>query len=136
MTIFMPAVFQDIMQSPEDYEDYYERYHFATAVRFLRYLAIIISLVLPSFYIAVITFHQEMVPTQLLISIAASREGVPFPTVVEALILAAVMGLFGLMAGIMAVLIHLAGLRSFGVPYLIPLCWLRPLMKRRMARFA
>ncbi|GAA3318404.1 hypothetical protein GCM10020331_021060 [Ectobacillus funiculus] len=46
-----------------------------------------ISLLGPSLYIAVTTFHQEMLPTQLLISLAAQREGVPFPAFVEAFVM-------------------------------------------------
>lgn len=46
-----------------------------------------ISLVLPALYVGVTTYHQEMVPTSLLISVAASRESVPFPAFVEALLM-------------------------------------------------
>lgn len=46
-----------------------------------------IALLAPSLYIAITTFHQEMLPTQLLISLAAQREGVPFPALVEALLM-------------------------------------------------
>ncbi|MCK9912127.1 spore germination protein, partial [Microbacteriaceae bacterium K1510] len=59
----------------------------STAIRLLRYLFLGFSLLLPSLYVAVLTFHQEMVPTTLLLSIAASRETVPFPALVEALIM-------------------------------------------------
>lgn len=156
-----------------------------------------------SFYIAVTTFHQEMLPTTLLISLAAQREGVPFPAFVEALameftfevlreagvrmpraigsavsivgalvlgqaavqaglvsaamvivvaftaisnfvapsvsisnstrllrfsfmVLAATLGLFGIMAGLIAMLIHLTALRSFGIPYMLPLAPFAP----------
>jgi len=157
-----------------------------------------IALLLPSAYIAVLTFHQEMLPTPLLISIAGQREGVPFPAFLEAImmemvfeflreagvrlprpigqavsivgalvigqaavsaglvtsamvmvvsltaiasftiptisgsyavrilrfpmmVLAASFGLFGIMVGLMAILIHVCALRSFGVPYITPL---------------
>ena len=193
--LLAPAEFIVFMQSPEDYN---ERYIIGTAVRWLRYLAFAISLLLPSLYIAITTFHQEMIPTRLLISLAAAREGGPFPALVEALameftfealreagirlprsvgqavsivgalvigqaavqagvvsslmvivvaltgiasfvnpsfsialtmrllrfpimLLAGTLGLFGVMVGVLAILIHLSGLRSFGVPYLASL---------------
>lgn len=68
-------------------EDYYERFLFASAVRLLRFLAATLSLVLPSLYIAVVSFHPEMLPTPLLLSIAAQREAVPFPVFVEVLVM-------------------------------------------------
>ena len=191
IALVVPASFITFIQSPEDY---YERFYLSTAIRWVRYTGLIMSLVLPSLYIAITTFHQEMIPTRLLISLAASREGLPFPALVEALLmeftfealreagirlpravgqavsivgalvigqaaiqanivsplmvivvavtgiasfmnpafnialtmrllrfpmmlLAGTLGLFGVMAGILAILIHLAGLRSFGIPY-------------------
>ena len=61
-------------------EDYYQRWDIASFLRLLRQLAFIISmLLLAAVYIAVTTFHQEMLPTTLLISLAAQREGIPFP---------------------------------------------------------
>ena len=47
-------------------------------------MAFFISLILPAFYIALITYNQEMIPTELLVSFSAQREGVPFPALVEA----------------------------------------------------
>lgn len=178
-------------------EDYYERYFIATALRVLRYLFGLIALMLPAVYIAIATFHQEMLPTPLLLTVAATREGVPFPSIVEALLmevsfealreagirlpktvgqavtivgalvigqaavqagivsapiliivaltgiasftfprfnfgiairllrfplmfLAATLGLYGVIIGLLTILVHLAGLRSFGIPYLSP----------------
>ncbi|MDQ0285488.1 spore germination protein KA [Desulfofundulus luciae] len=193
--LVVPAEFVVFMQSSEDY---YERFFLATAVRWLRYIAFIASLILPSLYISITTFHQEMIPTRLLISIAASREGVPFPAFVEAflmeftfealreagirlprnvgqavsivgalvigqaavsagvvsslmviivaltgissfvapvfsmaitmrllrfpmMVLAATLGIFGVMMGLLVILVHMASMRSFGIPYLAPL---------------
>jgi spore germination protein KA len=82
--LIAPAAFIQFFQSPEDY---YNRYDISTAIRLLRYLAFLISMLGPSIYIAAITFHQEMIPTPLLISLAAQREGVPFPAMVEALLM-------------------------------------------------
>ena len=58
-----------------------------TIIRWLRYLFLGVSLLLPSLYVAILTFHQEMVPAQLLLSMASSREAVPFPAIVEALLM-------------------------------------------------
>ncbi|MGZ7440206.1 spore germination protein [Paenibacillus sp. TH7-28] len=79
-----PATFFSLIQSQEDY---YQRYLISTVIRWLRYIFIVISLVLPSVYVAVLTFHQEMVPGSLLISMASSREQVPFPALIEALMM-------------------------------------------------
>lgn len=82
--LIAPTTFFFLLQSPEDY---YERYFVGTAIRWLRYLFFAISLLGPSFYVAVITYHQEMIPTTLLLTMAASREQVPFPAIVEALLM-------------------------------------------------
>ncbi|MEW6770315.1 MAG: spore germination protein [Bacillota bacterium] len=193
--LILPATLGSLLQSPEDY---YHPHGISTAIRWLRYLAFFASVMASPLYVAITTFHQEMIPFKLLLSVAAAREGVPLPAVMEALlmeavfellreagvrlprpvgqavsivgalvigeaavmagavsplmvivvagagiasfatpsyelaipmrllrfpmmILAGTLGLFGLTAGLLAVLIHLAGLRSFGVPYLSPL---------------
>ncbi|MGD8191358.1 spore germination protein [Brevibacillus ginsengisoli] len=81
-----PTLFVQFFQAPSDY---YSRFDIATFLRLLRYISFLVSLTAPSLYIAAITFHQEMIPTTLLISLAASREGVPFPAFVEALLMEA-----------------------------------------------
>lgn len=195
IALVVPALFVQFFQAAEDY---YERYPVAAGVRILRLIALLILLTLPSAYVAVTTFHQELFPTPLLLNVMASREGVPFPSLAEALmmefvfealreaglrlprpvgqavsivgglvlgqaaisatlvsplmvivvaltgiasfllpayamgitlrlirfpilILAGVLGFFGLAAGLLGVMIHLTTLRSFGVPYLVPL---------------
>jgi len=82
--LIAPASFFMFFQATEDY---YQRPEVATAIRFLRYGSLLISLFGPSIYIAAITFHQEMIPTLLLVSLAAQRESVPFPAFIEALIM-------------------------------------------------
>ena len=57
----------------------------ASAVRVLRYAALMLSLLLPGFYVAMAAFHQEMIPLPLLRAMIESKESVPFPTVVEVL---------------------------------------------------
>ncbi|MFC5652676.1 spore germination protein [Paenibacillus solisilvae] len=190
----VPAVMNDFFKSPEDY---YQWFAFGTFTRMLRYLAFLFSLYIPSLYVAVTSYQQELIPTALLTSIAAQREGVPFPAVIEILameitfdilreagtrmprvvgqaisivgalvlgeaavqagiisninvivvsltaisgfvapvytfganvrlmrfgfiILASILGLFGVIIGTVFLLIHLARLESFGVPYLSP----------------
>ncbi|MBM7615949.1 spore germination protein [Alkaliphilus hydrothermalis] len=192
--LIVPGTINAMMQSAEDY---YERWSIATAVRLLRYFAATLSLLLPSLYVAFTSFHPQMMPTQLTLALAVNREGVPFPAIVEALIMettieilreagvrlpgpigatigivgglvigqaaveaglvaplmvivvavtaissfaiprynlaigfrllrflfifaAGALGLYGIMLSLLLVLIHLASLKSFGVPYLSP----------------
>lgn len=68
-------------------EDYYENFYFASFVRILRFFAFFIAVSLPAIYVALISYHKEMIPRKLLVSIAASRSGVPFPAAVEMFIL-------------------------------------------------
>ena len=77
-----PAELGYLMDSPEDRgRDYVS----ASCIRVLRYGALLISLLLPGFYIAMAVFHQEMIPLPLLRSIIESKENVPFSTVLEVL---------------------------------------------------
>lgn len=191
----VPSIFVQFLQSPEDY---YQRSDISSLIRLLRFFGFFTALLAPSLYVAITTFHQEMLPTQLLISLAAQREGVPFPAFIEAFLmeimleilreaglrmpraigqavsivgtlvvgtaavdagivsaamvivvaftaissfmvssydlaiavrilrfvfmgLAASFGLFGIILGLVALVLHLSSLRSFGVPYLSPM---------------
>ena len=189
----VPCVFIESFQSAEDY---FSRTIFASAIRMLRFVAFIISILAPAVYVALSTYHQELIPTQLILSMAAAHEGVPFPSLIEAaimllffeilreagvrlprpigqavsivgalvigeaavsagligapmvivvavtavssftipvqidsgtiirlvlLILAGLMGGFGIAIGMFALLIHMVNLKSFGIPYLMPL---------------
>ena len=71
-------------------EDYYSRSFFTSLIRLIRFLALHLTIVLPALYVAVITFHPNIVPETLLLTIARIREGIPFPAFIEAL----VMGIF------------------------------------------
>lgn len=82
--LIVPMTFWTGLQAVEDY---YERAIYTTFIRFIRYSLFNIALLLPSLYVALSTFHQQLIPTNLLISIANAREGVPFPTFVEALLM-------------------------------------------------
>ncbi|MDD2362205.1 MAG: spore germination protein [Oscillospiraceae bacterium] len=79
-----PALFAEFFQASEDY---YHQFHISTFVRLFRYVALALSMFVPSIYITLASFHQEMIPTPLLISMLAQREGVPFPTTVEVLLM-------------------------------------------------
>lgn len=68
-------------------EDYYQHHIFSTLLRWLRYAFLFIALYTPAFYVAITTYHQDMLPTPLLWSVAASREAIPFPALIEALIM-------------------------------------------------
>jgi len=80
--LIVPTVFIQFLQSPEDY---YSRILMSTALRWVRFIGVFAAVTLPALYIAVTTFHQEMIPTNLALSISGAREGVPFPAFVEAL---------------------------------------------------
>lgn len=201
--LVVPISFFSFLQTPDDY---YQRFIIGTATRLLRNVFLVISLLFPSLYVAVTTFHQEMIPDPLLLSLASAREGVPFPALVEVILmevmfealreagirlpkqigsavsivgalvigqsavqaglvsapmiivvastgiasfliphyvvgysvrllrfpiilLAGTLGLLGIMMGILAIIIHLCTLRSFGEPYMAPLA---PLKKREL----
>lgn len=77
-----PVCLGRLMQSPEDRAvDYIS----ATCVRILRYLALILSLLLPGAYVAMAMHHPQMIPTKLLMAIIDSKKNVPFSTILEVL---------------------------------------------------
>lgn len=84
--LVVPTQFSMMIQGADDY---YEQFPISTFLRALRYLAFLISLLLPGSYVAVINFHLELLPTVLILRIAASKEGVPFPILIEALFIEA-----------------------------------------------
>ena len=83
-SLIMPATLIDFMSSPEDTN---LNYKFGNFLRILRLISMFLTLLLPGLYVAVTSFHQEILPTELLYSILASREGVPFPVIFELLIM-------------------------------------------------
>jgi len=189
----VPYLFVESLQAAEDY---YSRSIYVTMIRWLRWVAFFLAVISPAIYVILVAFHQELLPTSLYLTIAADREGLPFPAVLEALsmgimfeilreagvrlpravgqaisivgamiigemairagligsmmviivavtaisgfvvpalsdamaimrlvllLLGGTMGQFGLIVGLLGFLLHLASLRSFGVPYLSPL---------------
>ena len=189
-----PAVLGNFLQAPQDKSN---SWLLATALTLLRYGCMLLTLFLPALYVAMVTFHQEMIPTRLALSIIAAKQDVPFRSAFEVIVLllafeilqeaglrlpqsigqtvsiigglvvgsaaveakiispavlivvaiagiagytmpsqelagalrlwrfllavlASAAGLFGAVMGAAALVVHLAGLESFGVPYLTP----------------
>lgn len=138
-----PITFWRLMQASEDY---YERYLMSNLIRWLRYMFLFVALYLPAIYVAVITYHQDLMPTNLMFSVASAREPIPFPAIIEALIMeisfealreagvrlpktigqtvsilgALVIGTAAVEAGIvsapMVIIVSLTGIASFTIP--------------------
>jgi spore germination protein len=138
-----PITFWQMLKSNEDY---YERYYFANVILWLRYIFLFVALFTPALYVAITTFHQDMLPTSLVLSIAAAREPIPFPALIEALLMevafealreaglrlpktvgqavsilgALVIGQAAVQAGIvsapMVIVVSLTGIASFTIP--------------------
>lgn len=89
-TLIAPINFANLLQSPEDY---YERWAYASLLRILRYFGAFNAVFLPSLYIALISLQPGLIPTQLVLSIAGTREGVPFPPLIESLMMVITMEL-------------------------------------------
>ena len=81
--IILPAVLNDFFKSPQDE---YQKSFNASFNRIIRMICFFLALLTPAVYIALMTYNQEIIPDQLLISLSAQREGVPFPTAVEVLL--------------------------------------------------
>lgn len=193
--LLMPATLNTFFQASDDY---YNRWSVASFARILRYMAALLAIGLPGFYVALTGFHTQLLPTDLVLAIATARSAVTFPVVVEVLIMelefellreagirlpgqmgntigivgglivgqaavdagivstivvivvaltaiasfaipnevfasgvrllkfflilaSAFFGLYGFLLGMLVIGIHLSGLVSFGVPYLMPL---------------
>lgn len=192
--LLLPTTFNALMQAAEDY---YQGFEIMSATRILRYIAAFVGLSLPALYIAIAVYHPSMLPTLLIYKLAEARRNVPFPAMLEIIIMdfafellreasvrlphavggtigivggliigqaaveaglvspivvivvavtgistfvipnfrlvngfrlmkyvlivfASVLGLFGFWMGFLLVLIHLAALKSYGIPYMFP----------------
>lgn len=141
--LICPGLFVELLQSSEDY---YQRTVIASLIRIMRLVALLIAVGLPSVYIAFSTYHPELIPTVLLLAVINSREGIPFPAVIEAFIMefffellreagirlprpvgsavsivgALVIGEAAITAGIaspiMVIIVALTGIASFAIP--------------------
>jgi spore germination protein KA len=84
LALVVPTVFNQFYQTVEDYT---ERFMLMSAIRMARLVALMFSLVFPSLYVAIISFNPELIPTEFAVAVAGGRAGVPFPAVVEVLII-------------------------------------------------
>lgn len=82
--LIVPGTFQGFMESSEDW---YNRFEMASFLRVLRYFAMLIATLLPGMYLAVIRFHTQILPENLILSFAEAREGVPFSSITELVLL-------------------------------------------------
>lgn len=82
--LYVPYIFAEVLQNPEDY---YQRMFYGTVIRWVRLIALFISLFLPAIYVALTTFHQEALPPSILYNIAKSQQTTPFPIMFEALLI-------------------------------------------------
>lgn len=82
--LIVPVTFSMLLQSPEDY---FERWMPGSLLRTLRFFASFLALMAPALYISFISFHPGLIPTELAITIIEARQGVPFPSLIEVLIL-------------------------------------------------
>lgn len=80
----VPLLFIESFQSAEDY---YFKPYFANMLRMTRVISYAITVLAPAVYVAITTFHQELLPTSLLLTMAAAREGIPFPAFIECFIM-------------------------------------------------
>jgi spore germination protein KA len=80
VALVLPATISAFLYSNEDY---YQRFDIASFLKLLRTLTFLISFLLPGFYVSLLTFHQEMIPSPLLIALTGQREGVPFGIAIE-----------------------------------------------------
>ncbi|SFB46707.1 spore germination protein KA [Cohnella sp. OV330] len=83
-SLIVPVTFFSLMQSAEDY---YQNFMASTWIRWIRLFFVAMSFLVPSVYVAVTTFHPEIVPANLLQTITAARENIPFPALAEVLIM-------------------------------------------------
>lgn len=83
-TLILPITLNDFLHASEDY---YQKSSNVTFTRILRYISFLITITIPGLYTALTTFNQEIIPDQLLISLAIQRDGVPFSTVFELVIM-------------------------------------------------
>ncbi|MEK3685405.1 spore germination protein [Paenibacillus sp. FSL R10-2736] len=82
--LLAPVTFFALLQSSEDY---YQNFYAGSWIRLVRFFFSLISMILPSLYVAITTFHAQIIPSNLLITIAAARENIPFSALTEALLM-------------------------------------------------
>lgn len=80
----IPYLFIESIQTTDDY---YDHAYFATFMRLLRLIALLVSNLLPAMYVALVSFHHTVIPFKLMITLAASRQGIPFSPFTEAILM-------------------------------------------------
>jgi spore germination protein KA len=80
----VPYLFIESLQASDDY---YDHAFFATFMRLMRIFALLVSNLLPGMYVALVSFHQTVIPFKLMITLAASRQGIPFSPFTEAILM-------------------------------------------------
>jgi len=84
VALTLPFLFLEYFQKGDDY---YTNFVYGSVSRLLRILGFFLSVSVPAIYLALVTYHYEIIPTKLLLSITAARQGVPFPTLLEMILL-------------------------------------------------
>ncbi|SFD64421.1 spore germination protein KA [Paenibacillus catalpae] len=84
LALVVPTVFNQFYQTVEDYT---ERFVLMSSIRLARLIALIFSLVFPAIYVSIISYNPELIPTEFAVAVAGGRAGVPFPAVVEVIII-------------------------------------------------
>ncbi|CAM4439090.1 spore germination protein KA [Paenibacillus endophyticus] len=84
LALLVPTVFSQFYQTIEDYT---ERFLLMSSIRLARLIALMFSLIFPAIYVSIISFNPELIPTEFAVAVAGGRAGVPFPAVVEVLII-------------------------------------------------
>ncbi|MGI6585435.1 MAG: spore germination protein [Lutisporaceae bacterium] len=80
----VPYLFIECIQTTDDY---YDHAYFATFMRLMRLIALLVSNLLPAMYVALVSFHHTVIPFKLMITLAASRQGIPFSPFTEAILM-------------------------------------------------
>lgn len=84
VVLTLPYLFIENFQSNDDY---YLNFYFASIGRLLRLFGFLVSISIPAIYVALTTYHREMIPTYLSLSIIEAHKNVPFPTIVECILM-------------------------------------------------
>lgn len=82
--LIVPAILIDFITSPEDTN---LKHQYGNLIRVIRSIAFFVAMFMPALYVAVTNFHQELLPTDLVFAISAMRRSIPFPVIVELLIM-------------------------------------------------
>lgn len=82
--LIVPITFWSLFHNPEDV---YQRWAYGNFMRIIRLICCFIALLTPGLYIAVTSFHVDMIPTDLVLAIASSRERLPFPAFIEVILM-------------------------------------------------